>query len=107
MTTMLRPQYRTPTRADRRQLLASGVLVLLLTATAFVAGRSVLNDKHRSYLSTDGWPAQGQGAYLLGDCRPAVSPHQQPVPIASLAKVMTAYLVLKHYPLNSGRRFVV
>jgi D-alanyl-D-alanine carboxypeptidase (penicillin-binding protein 5/6) len=39
-----------------------------------------------------------------------VSPHQQPVPIASLAKVMTAYLVLKHYPLrggDSGRRFVV
>jgi D-alanyl-D-alanine carboxypeptidase (penicillin-binding protein 5/6) len=39
-----------------------------------------------------------------------VSPHEQPVPIASLAKVMTAYLVLKHYPLHtadSGRRFMV
>jgi D-alanyl-D-alanine carboxypeptidase (penicillin-binding protein 5/6) len=86
------------------------MLVLLLTGTAFVTGRTVLNDKHRNYLSTDGWPAQGQGAYLLGDGQPAVSPHQQPVPIASLAKVMTAYLVLKHYPLagtDSGRRFVV
>ena len=47
---------------------------------------------------------------MLGNGRPAVSPHEQPVPIASLAKVMTAYLVLKHYPLHagdSGRRFVV
>ncbi len=84
--------------------------VLLLTGTAFVTGRTVLTDRHRNYLSTDGWPALGQGAYLLGDGQPAVSPRQQPVPIASLAKVMTAYLVLKHYPLagtDSGRRFVV
>ncbi|MEP7179719.1 MAG: serine hydrolase, partial [Pseudonocardiales bacterium] len=66
--------------------------------------------KDRAYLSTDGWPQLGQGAYVLGDGRLALSPHQQPVPIASLAKVMTAYLVLKHYPLNagdSGRPFVV
>jgi D-alanyl-D-alanine carboxypeptidase (penicillin-binding protein 5/6) len=47
---------------------------------------------------------------VLGNGRPAVSPHQQPVPIASVAKVMTAYLVLKHYPLHaadSGPQFVV
>jgi D-alanyl-D-alanine carboxypeptidase (penicillin-binding protein 5/6) len=47
---------------------------------------------------------------VLGNGRPAVSPHQRPVPIASVAKVMTAYVVLKHYPLragDSGRRFVV
>jgi D-alanyl-D-alanine carboxypeptidase (penicillin-binding protein 5/6) len=40
----------------------------------------------------------------------AVSPDERPVPIASLAKVMTAYLVLKHYPMNpadEGRDFVV
>lgn len=105
MTTTLRPHYRTTPRRGRRKVVLA--LVLLLTGTAFVTGRTVLNDKHRSYLSTDGWPARGQGAYLLGDGQPAVSPHQQPVPIASLAKVMTAYLVLKHYPLDGGRRFVV
>jgi D-alanyl-D-alanine carboxypeptidase (penicillin-binding protein 5/6) len=47
---------------------------------------------------------------VLGNGRPVVSPHQQPVPIASVAKVMTAYVVLKHYPLqagDSGRQFVV
>src|SRR6185312_13085492 len=102
---MIQSQHRTAIRPGLRLL--GGVLVLLLVATAFAAGRTVLSDKDRGYLSTDGWPAHGQGAYLLGDGRPAVSPHQQPVPIASLAKVMTAYLVLKHYPLNSGRRFVV
>jgi D-alanyl-D-alanine carboxypeptidase (penicillin-binding protein 5/6) len=47
---------------------------------------------------------------VLGDGRPAVSPHQRPVPIASVAKVMTAYVVLKRFPLgagDSGPRFVV
>ncbi len=64
----------------------------------------------RGYLSTDGWPLAGQGAYALGTGRPAASPNQPPVPIASLAKVMTAYLVLEHDPLHegdSGPRFVV
>jgi serine-type D-Ala-D-Ala carboxypeptidase (penicillin-binding protein 5/6) len=94
----------------RRRLLLGAVLALFLGATAFAAPRHLLNDKYRTYLSTDGWPRRGQGAYVLGDGRPAVSPHERPVPIASLAKVMTAYLVLKHYPLHagdSGRRFVV
>jgi D-alanyl-D-alanine carboxypeptidase (penicillin-binding protein 5/6) len=73
-------------------------------------GSSVLDGRDRSHRSTHGWPRTGQGAYVIGDGRPAVSPHQQPVPIASLAKVMTAYVVLRHDPLGageSGRRFVV
>ena len=109
----LQPHYGTTTlyRQRRRRVLLGAVLALLLAATAFVAAPPpAINDKDRTYLSTDGWPQRGQGAYVLGNGRPAVSPHQQPVPIASLAKVMTAYLVLKHYPLHagdSGRRFVV
>ncbi|MGZ4165963.1 MAG: D-alanyl-D-alanine carboxypeptidase family protein, partial [Solirubrobacteraceae bacterium] len=31
------------------------------------------------------------------------SPHEQPAPIASLAKVMTAYLTLKRYPLSGAQ----
>ena len=38
---------------------------------------------------------------MLGNGRPASSPHEHPVPIASLAKVMTAYLTLEHYPLGA------
>jgi D-alanyl-D-alanine carboxypeptidase (penicillin-binding protein 5/6) len=100
----------TPYGRRRRRVLLSALLALLLGATAFVTARHLLNDKDRTYLSTDGWPQHGQGAYVLGNGQPAVSPDEQPAPIASLAKVMTAYLVLKHYPLHvgdSGRRFAV
>jgi D-alanyl-D-alanine carboxypeptidase (penicillin-binding protein 5/6) len=97
------------TRYRRRRVLLGAVLALLAAAAAFAAPRHLRDDRERSYLSTDGWPRRGQGAYVLGHGRPAASPHQQPVPIASLAKVMTAYLVLKHHPLHageSGRPFV-
>ena len=49
------------------------------------------------------WPQQGQAALVLGNGRPAASPHEQPVPIASLAKVMTAYLTLERYPLSGAQ----
>jgi serine-type D-Ala-D-Ala carboxypeptidase (penicillin-binding protein 5/6) len=44
---------------------------------------------------------------VLGNGRALASAHEQPVPIASLAKVMTAYILLEHHPPNSGRRFLV
>jgi serine-type D-Ala-D-Ala carboxypeptidase (penicillin-binding protein 5/6) len=108
------PRYGTttvygPRRRQRRALLGA-VLAVLLAATAFAGARPLLAENDRTYLSTDGWPKRGQGAYVLAGGRPAVSPDEQPVPIASLAKVMTAYLVLKHDPLHgadSGRQFVV
>ena len=40
---------------------------------------------------------------MLGNGRPAASPDEQPAPIASLAKVMTAYLTLKRYPLSGAQ----
>ena len=40
---------------------------------------------------------------MLGNGRLAASPHEQPVPIASLAKVMTAYLTLERYPLSGAQ----
>jgi D-alanyl-D-alanine carboxypeptidase (penicillin-binding protein 5/6) len=36
----------------------------------------------------------------LGGGRTAASPNQEPAPIASLAKLMTAYLTLERYPLS-------
>jgi serine-type D-Ala-D-Ala carboxypeptidase (penicillin-binding protein 5/6) len=125
--TLERHHGRTTPYGRRRALLVA--VLALFAATAFAAPRhlfnndegrssllddkgrsSLLDDKDRAYVSTDGWPLRGQGAYVLGNGQPAVSPHQQPVPIASVAKVMTAYVVLKHYPLragDSGPRFVV
>jgi D-alanyl-D-alanine carboxypeptidase (penicillin-binding protein 5/6) len=100
-------------RARRRRLLLGVVLVALL---AYTAGQLLNNAGHvrmptartrihhgRSYVSAVSWPMQGQAALVLGNGRPAASPDQQPVPIASLAKVMTAYLVLKHYPLGGAQ----
>jgi D-alanyl-D-alanine carboxypeptidase (penicillin-binding protein 5/6) len=116
-----RQSVRTARRRGRALL--GAVLALLVCGTAFAAPRHLFDNdndngpssllaagKHRARLSTHGWPLRGQGAYVLGNGSPAVSPHQQPVPIASLAKVMTAYLVLEHHPLHagdSGPRFMV
>jgi serine-type D-Ala-D-Ala carboxypeptidase (penicillin-binding protein 5/6) len=59
---------------------------------------------YRSDGSALGWSQQGQAAFMLGSNRPAASPQQQtPVAIASLAKVMTAYLTLERYPLSGAQ----
>jgi D-alanyl-D-alanine carboxypeptidase (penicillin-binding protein 5/6) len=48
------------------------------------------------------WPAYGQAAVQLGTPRIQVGPNEHAAPIASVAKVMTAYLVLRDHPLPSG-----
>ena len=49
------------------------------------------------------WPAYGQAAIVrTGQSHIEASPNQYAAPIASLAKVMTAYLVLHDHPLRIG-----
>jgi serine-type D-Ala-D-Ala carboxypeptidase (penicillin-binding protein 5/6) len=67
---------------------------------ALAAAGHLLSDKGRTYLVPVGWPRRGQAALVIGNGRPAASPAEQPVPIASLAKVMTTYLTLERYPLG-------
>jgi D-alanyl-D-alanine carboxypeptidase (penicillin-binding protein 5/6) len=93
----------------RGQLLLGTVLALLLAhAVLGGAGHPVngkappLSDEVRANLLRVGWPGQGQAALVLGNGRAAASPHEQPAPIASLAKVMTAYVILEHYPLSGA-----
>ncbi len=100
-------------RARRRRLLLGVVLALLLGHTA----RQLLNDTGhvrmptahtpnypgRTDVSAVNWPQQGQAAVVLGNGRATASPHEQPVSIASLAKVMTAYLTLQRYPLTGAQ----
>src|SRR5438105_954964 len=101
-------------RARRWRLLLGVVLVVLLLA--HTAGQLLndtghvrmptartRNDHRRISVPAVSWPMQGQAALVLGNGRPAASPHEQPVPIASLAKVMTAYLTLKRYPLSGAQ----
>ena len=46
------------------------------------------------------WPAHGQAAVQIGQSRVQAGPNQHAAPIASVAKVMTAYLVLRDHPLR-------
>lgn len=62
----------------------------------------VLAAPPRTQMSLGEWPARGQATIVLGAGRPAASPDQEPAPIASLAKVMTAYLTLERFPLGAG-----
>jgi D-alanyl-D-alanine carboxypeptidase (penicillin-binding protein 5/6) len=48
------------------------------------------------------WPADGQAAVRIGQSQVQAGPNQHPAPIASVAKVMTAYLVLRDHPLQPG-----
>jgi serine-type D-Ala-D-Ala carboxypeptidase (penicillin-binding protein 5/6) len=103
--TPVRPVYGSVTlhggrRVRPRRGAAIVAVALAVTAAASVVlVRHVTVDSRRDYLSTDGWPRRGQGAYQLGADRPHASADETPVPIASLAKVMTAYLVLAAAPL--------
>jgi D-alanyl-D-alanine carboxypeptidase (penicillin-binding protein 5/6) len=50
------------------------------------------------------WPAYGQAAVILtGQSQIQAGPNQHAAPIASVAKVMTAYLVLRDHPLRRGQ----
>jgi D-alanyl-D-alanine carboxypeptidase (penicillin-binding protein 5/6) len=49
------------------------------------------------------WPPAGQAAYIeAGQSQVQAGPNQHVAPIASIAKVMTAYLVLRDHPLSVG-----
>src|SRR2546422_11571946 len=68
--------------------------------------RSVLRSEHRGALGealpSTVWPAYGQAAFVqTGQSQVQAGPNQHAAAIASLAKVMTAYLVLRDHPLRS------
>ncbi len=93
----------------RRRVVLVAILAVLVARAALAAALHLVSNEggtltHRPRTSVPAgmWPAGGQAAFVLGSDRSAASPHQQPVAIASLAKVMTAYLTLKRYPLRSA-----
>ena len=108
--------YSEPARTAARRTRSTALVVgfacvaLLLAATAFAAARHrlsdnnrTLNNNERTSLSALRWPRRGQAALVLGNGRLTASPHEQPAAIASLAKVMTAYLTLARYPLSDDQ----
>ena len=49
------------------------------------------------------WPTSGQAAVQIGQSQIQAGPNQHAAAIASVAKVMTAYVVLRDHPLRSGQ----
>jgi serine-type D-Ala-D-Ala carboxypeptidase (penicillin-binding protein 5/6) len=117
--------YREPARATFRwirirRIRVAGLLVVIAAIAAalgyqWLASSSstaaspvdVLRSEHRGALGealpSKVWPAQGQAAFVqTGQSQIQAGPNQHAAPIASVAKVMTAYLVLRDHPLTPG-----
>jgi serine-type D-Ala-D-Ala carboxypeptidase (penicillin-binding protein 5/6) len=99
-----------PSRHSRRGLLAAAAALLLLLAVARFVTEStpplIAQRTLAAYVRVPGsspvlaWPHEGQAAIEVeGIGGLSTSGGPAPVPIASVAKVMTAYLVLREHPL--------
>jgi serine-type D-Ala-D-Ala carboxypeptidase (penicillin-binding protein 5/6) len=94
-------------------------LLVVIAATAVLGYRSlapssstpespvdVPRSEHRSALGealpSTVWPSSGQAAVQIGQSQVQAGPNQHAAAIASVAKVMTAYLVLRDHPLRPG-----
>lgn len=115
-----RERARTTTRRIRiRRIRVAGLLVViaaiaalgyhLLASSSSPAGSpsDAPRSEHRGALGDalprTVWPAHGQAAVQIGQSRVQAGPNQHAAAIASVAKVMTAYLVLRDHPLRPGQ----
>jgi serine-type D-Ala-D-Ala carboxypeptidase (penicillin-binding protein 5/6) len=112
--------YRQPARATTgrirvRRTRVAGLIVVIAAITALgyqllasssstaTSHADVLRSEHRGAVGEAVWPAQGQAAFVqTGRSQIQTGPNQHAAPIASVAKVMTAYLVLRDHPLPPG-----
>jgi serine-type D-Ala-D-Ala carboxypeptidase (penicillin-binding protein 5/6) len=80
------------------------VVVGLVMVIAAGVGHHVLaaSPSATAALPSSVWPAEGQAAVQIGESPVRAGPNQHAAPIASVAKVMTAYLVLRDHPLPLG-----
>ncbi|MEU4273174.1 serine hydrolase [Streptomyces sp. NPDC026092] len=107
------PPAETPRRTAARRVKVWGPLLVLLAGA--VAGAQLLRPlPEPRFVATEQrhtvegqlslpWPGAGQGAVRLpGTGTISTFGEQKPVPTASVAKIMTAYVVLKDHPLRKG-----
>ena len=98
--------YRQPVRAIPRFPVASLIVVIAASAAAiggWPAASSATAAADTAPASTV-WPVSGQAAFIReGQSQIQAGPNQHAAPIASVAKVMTAYLVLRDHPLRLGQ----
>ncbi|MFC0508971.1 D-alanyl-D-alanine carboxypeptidase family protein [Micromonospora costi] len=111
------PRPPSPRRTRGVWLLVSGLLTLLLAAAALVAVAPLRQPLPAPTVTrtlpastvipgkapTMPWPTSGQAALAVpGVASLGTSGEQKPVPIGSVAKVMTAYVILTAHPLDRG-----
>ena len=89
----------------RRGMAVACVLVLMFAGGLRVPmpRDSTTGTSVRSARAALAWPGVGQAALAIGDGEVQLSGVEQPVPIASLAKIMTAVVVLDAAPLEPGQ----
>jgi len=95
-------------RGRRRRRYVLVLLALCLAAITSWKAADALAPPHQTSVATGGttptldWPARGSAAVAVGGGTIRVSGATRPVPIASLAKVMTAVVVLHRHPLSTN-----
>ena len=112
---------RTRTRGIRIRRIRVAGLLIVIAATAALGSRllasssstavspiDVLRSERRGgpgeAVPSTVWPAHGQAAFVqTGQSQVHAGPNQHAAAIASVAKVMTAYLVLRDHPLGPGQ----
>lgn len=114
------PARATTRRIRIRRIRVAGLLVVIAATAAAVGSQlrsspsstaasptDVLRSEHRGGLGkvpSTVWPAYGQAAFIqTGRSQVQAGPNQHAAAIASVAKVMTAYLVLRNHPLRLGQ----
>jgi D-alanyl-D-alanine carboxypeptidase (penicillin-binding protein 5/6) len=116
--------YREPARTTSHRhprILVAGLLVVIAAIAAALSRQlaassssttastvDVPRSEHRGALGeavpSTVWPASGQAAFVqTGQSKVKAGPNQHAAAIASVAKVMTAYLVLRDHPLRLGQ----
>jgi serine-type D-Ala-D-Ala carboxypeptidase (penicillin-binding protein 5/6) len=114
--------YSQPTRATTRRIrgILAGLLVVIaaiaalgyqLLASSSLTSASSIDISRTQHGGARGeavpsgvWPEYGQAAFVeTGQSQIQAGPNQHPAPIASVAKVMTAYVVLRDHPLQVGQ----
>ncbi|MDX3853429.1 D-alanyl-D-alanine carboxypeptidase [Streptomyces sp. AK02-01A] len=110
------PASRTRTLARRIKiwtpLVALLVLVFLtvqilrpLPEPAFVLGETTSSFTVEGSRLSIPWPAKGQAAVtVVGSGTIGTSGEEKPVPTASIAKIMTAYVILRDHPLQKDEK---
>lgn len=113
-----RPERAATRRTRIRRVREAGLIIVIGAISAACASQpqassaptaatpaDVVRSEHpvapAKALPSTTWPAHGQAALIqTGQAQVQASPNQHAAPIASVAKVMTAYLVLRDHPLQ-------